>query len=82
MGSNVQLFAWLCLGVPLEVPKQWHQPPLHRIPSRPLVPELSPYKYLDSERETDAGEDPTQGVSEYFSSKTLVTLVNTCYDTT
>ena len=33
---------------------------------------LSPYKYLDSEREIDAGEDPTQGVSEYLASTTLL----------
>ena len=77
MGSNVQLFAWLCHGGPEEVRKQWHEPPLHKIPSRPSVPRLSPYKHLDPERETDDGEDPTEGVSEYLASTTLVTLVNT-----
>ena len=33
------------------------------------------------EREADAGEDKTQGVSEYLAYTTLVTLVNTWYDT-
>ena len=80
MGSNVQLFDWLCHGGPYEAPKQWHEPPLHRIPSRPSVPGLSPYKHLDSERETDDGEDPTQGLSESLESTTLGTLVNTWYD--
>ena len=81
MGSNVQLFVWLCHGGPLEVRKQWHEPPLHKIPCRSSVPGLSPYKYFDSEREIDAGEDPTQGVSEYLAYTTLITLINTWYDT-
>ena len=33
------------------------------------------------EREADTGEDLTQGVSESLASTTLVTLVNTWYDT-
>ena len=57
---NIKLNPNKCgFGVPSE-------PPLHRIPSRSSVSGLSPYKYLDSEREIDAGEDPTQGVSEYL----------------
>ena len=64
-----------------EVPKQWHEPPLHKIPSRSSVSGLSPYKYLDSEREIDAGEDPTQRVSEYLAYTSLVTFVHTWYAT-
>ena len=36
---------------------------------------------LGREREADTGEDLTQGVSESLASTTLVTLVNTWYDT-
>ena len=43
------------------------------------MPGLSAYKYLDSEREIDAGEDPTQRVSEYLVYTTLITLVNRWY---
>ena len=41
--------------------------------------DFSAYKYLDSEREIDAGEDQTQRVSEYLACTTLRTIVNTWY---
>ena len=52
----------------------------HKIPPRrSSVRGHSAYTYLDSEREIDAGEEPTLRVSEYLASRTLRILVNTWY---
>ena len=44
-------------------------------------PDFHPIRECELGREADTGEDLTQGVSESLSSTTLVTLVNTWYDT-
>ena len=46
-------------------------PPVRRFPNFQHV--------RTGEREADAGEEPTQGVSEYLACITLRTLVNTFY---
>ena len=84
MGRNVHLFSWLCLGGPYR--KSQNNGMNHLYTRFPLVrrfPDFYPIREckLGREREADTGEDLTQGVSESLASTTLVTLVNTWYDT-
>ena len=46
-----------------------------------FIDDLSSDVYLDSERKIDAGEDPTQRVSEYLAYTTLITFLNRFYAT-